>query len=139
MIERYPAILSQYGELQTRLFALKQSLLRTIDYWQPEVLVCESSYMGKFAHSFMALTQVKEMLFQLARETSPMLPISFIEPSVAKKSVGANGSKHNKDAVREALLSLPNLILNQSIPFDNLNEHATDSIAIGYAFLTIKL
>lgn len=136
MTKRYPHLLYQYGDLQTRLYAMKESLKRTIQYWTPDLVVCESAYMGKFAHSFMALTQVKEMLFQVVRESDPMLSLVFIEPSVAKKAVGVNGSRHDKDGVRDALLTLPLLQFNQTIPFTNLDEHSTDAIAIGYAYLT---
>lgn len=125
-----------YGSMQARLFAHQRNLIRLIDLWDVDIVVSESAYFKRFPLPFKVLVQVVDNIIIAARVTNR--PYYGIDPSSIKKSVGAHASKHNKDEVKEKLLTLPNVTFRQRIPFALLDEHSTDSIAVGYCFFKMN-
>lgn len=125
-----------YGSMQARLFAHQRNLIRLIQLWDVDVVVSESAYFKRFPLPFAVLIQVVDNIINAARITKR--PYYGIDPSTIKKSVGAHASKHNKDEVKEKLLTIPNMIFQQRIPFEFLDEHSSDSIAVGYCFIKMN-
>lgn len=121
-----------HGNKSARLIAHKEMLSYLLMTWNPQGIICESSYMGKFAHAFGVGVETMTYLRQASYEYNPYMPFELIDPSTAKKNLKA--SIRGKESVRECVLALiPSEIdYYGSIPIHLLDEHSIDSIAIGY-------
>lgn len=121
-----------HGNKTARLLAHKDMLYQSLINWFPQAIICESSYMGKFAHAFGVGIETMTYLKQAAYEYNPYMPFETIDPSSAKKALKA--SIKGKDSVRESILALVPSEIDYygSVPIQLLDEHSIDSIAIGY-------
>lgn len=98
---------------------------------QPDLVICESPYMDRrFPLSYMLLSLCSQAVQQAVKDYSIFIQYETIDPASAKMGVGAKGNNGNKDLMRNAVLT--NEYINGVIDLDALDEHAIDSIAIGY-------
>lgn len=95
--------------------------------YQPHMVVHESAFMGKFPKAYQGLTECLYAIRQAVFRYSPYLPLVGITPMEVKYYIG--GVK--KGEVLEAVSKLSDIYnLYTYLPY--LDEHAVDSIAIGY-------
>lgn len=122
-----------HGNRSARLLAHKQMLYYLLVNWRPQAIICESSYMGKFATAFAVGIETMTYLKQASYEYNPYMPFESIDPSTAKKNLKA--LIKGKDSVRECVLALVSegiVDYYGSTPIHHLDEHSIDSISIGY-------
>jgi Holliday junction resolvasome RuvABC endonuclease subunit len=61
----------------------------------------------------------------------PWKPLYRVDPPTVKKKVGAPGNA-DKNAVKQALLRLPDLNYQGETPLAMLDEHSVDALAVAY-------
>lgn len=117
----------QQDEKYLRLHRHAEHLYGLLLQYRPHMVVHESAFMGRFPKAYQGLVECLYALKQAAFRYSPYLPFMGITPMEVKHFVG--GVK--KEEVLQALNQKQDLInLHQILP--TLDEHAIDSIAIGY-------
>lgn len=95
--------------------------------YRPHLVTHESAFMGRFPKAYQGLVECLYSIRQAVLRYSPYLPLVGITPMEVKYYIG--GVK--KDEVFKAVSNLKDVINLQ--PYLNiLDEHAIDSIAIGY-------
>lgn len=121
-----------HGNKIARLMAHKELMYSLLVKWNPQGIICESSYMGKFAAAFAVGVETMSFLRQAAYEYNPYMPFETIDPSSAKKTIKA--SMKGKESTRENLIALIPSEIDYigSTPLNMLDEHGFDSILIGY-------
>lgn len=121
-----------HGNKIARLLAHKEMLSYLLWKWHPQGIICESSYMGKFASAFGVGVETMTYLRQAAYEYNPFMPFELIDPSSAKRNIKA--TIKGKESTRDCILALvPNEIdYFGHTPLHLLDEHGIDSISISY-------
>lgn len=106
-------------------------ITQMVNDMQPDLVICEAPYMDKrFPLSYMLLSLCSQAVQQAVKDYSIFIPFEFIDPASAKKGVGAKGNNGDKELMRNAVLSNP--YIAGQFDLTQLDEHAIDSIAIGY-------
>lgn len=117
----------QMEEKYWRLHRHEENLYGLIEHYQPHMVVHESAFMGKYPKAYQGLTECLCAIRQGVYRYSVNLPIVPITPMEVKYTIG--GVK--KEEVLHAVQQLKDLQhLHDFLPY--LDEHAIDSIAIGY-------
>lgn len=114
-------------EKYLRLHRHAEHLYGLLLRYQPQMVVHESAFMGRFPKAYQGLTECIFSLKQAVARYSPYLPFIGITPMEVKHYVG--GVK--KEEVQRSLSRI-NDLLNLPTMLPTLDEHAVDSIAIGY-------
>ncbi|MBE0438314.1 MAG: hypothetical protein IBX57_00910 [Gammaproteobacteria bacterium] len=123
------------AKLQHHFWYISDILFRM----QPNCVISESPYMGRFAQAFEALVECLYVVKTAIMSYDPSMPLETIDPPNVKKAVGASGRGGDKDAVRKALYNLKGLTNRTGISLDSLDEHSIDAIAVGcYKLRTIS-
>ena len=125
-----------YGDRVARIAAHEDELLRTMQHHNPVAVVCESPFINiKRPAAYGALTEVVSAVRSATIRTQAWIPLYFVEPSTAKRAVGAKGNS-DKDGVRVALRNNALIMSRLMMSIDMLDEHAVDAVAIGYHHYT---
>lgn len=119
-----------HDEKYVRLYMHGQHLYGLLQYYEPTIVVHESAFMGRFPKAYQGLTECLYQLQLTVREYNPYLPFEGITPMEVKYAI--NGIK--KEEVAQAVSRITDLENLQTI-FPTLDEHAIDSVAIGYTKL----
>lgn len=98
--------------------------------WDVNKIVSESPYMGKFAQAFAALTECMLCMRLSGYAYDPYTLMGTLDPATIKNHVGVKGNSGDKEKMREAVRKIAGNMVN----VDLLDEHAIDSIAVGYAW-----
>lgn len=114
-------------EKYLRLYRHGEHLHGLLLRYQPHMVVHESAFMGRFPKAYQGLTECLYQLKITCREYSPYLPVIGITPMEVKHFIG--GIKKNDVLNGVSLLTDVNY-LHTFLPY--LDEHAVDSVAIGY-------
>ena len=114
-------------EKYLRLHRHGEHLYGLLLQYRPHLVCHESAFMGRFPKAYQGLTECLLTLKLATQRYSPYLPFIGITPMEVKYYIG--GIK--KEEVKEAVSQLTDLI-NLSVILPTLDEHAIDSIAIGY-------
>lgn len=123
------------GERAAKLQAIEFLFERYFDAWNPDVVICESPYLNvRQVSAFSSLTECFTKIRSAAYRYASSLPFILIDPATIKNGVGVKGNSGDKELVKAAVLSRPNLINTAAIDLTLLDEHAIDSIAVGYAY-----
>ena len=122
------------GERFARLHGYKCFLVDLFHNWQPDYIVCEGNYLGKFASAYGALTEIVLIIRIAAMDYRSDMPVEIIQPSVIKKCIGVSGNTGDKELIKEAIVDL-GVLFHQPQDIDKLDKHAIDAIAIGYCGL----
>lgn len=131
-------IQSQYSNVApnfVRLHLISKLIEEKIREYDPHVLVHEATYCNpRLVTAFRSLTRFEMMVQSLCLNMPFRLPVKIIEATKIKKCVGAKGG--DKNLVKCGILHLieRGIILPHQINIDSLDEHAIDSIAIGYTY-----
>jgi Holliday junction resolvasome RuvABC endonuclease subunit len=126
----YPFYTEVQGERHSRLHAHQFALTNLLNYFQPQCVISEAPYLGKFPQAFETLVECLFLIRQTVANYNLALPLETVDPPSAKKAVGASGRGGDKNAVRLAILELKNLRWVNVNPH-TLDEHAIDAIAVG--------
>lgn len=119
-----------HGMRFCQMLTIQRTLRKMIEDWEVQSVVSESPYMGKFAQAFSALTECLLSMRMIIYEINPALRFDTIDPSTIKKSVGVSGRSGDKELMRAAAKRL----VGDYIYIDHYDEHAVDSICIGYSW-----
>ena len=126
-----------HGDRFGRIHALRKSILRLFMLRDPILeIASEAAFINpRRPAAYGALMEVICAIRQAVMAFDSWMPLYMVEASVAKASVGAKGNSGNKDAVRDALIRIPeiNNTFKGDVPLAKLTEHASDGLAIAYA------
>lgn len=122
--------LDLHGERFFKSRLCGQVIFKFAEHWNVNRIISESPYMGKFAQAFSALTECLSSIRNAAYENSHEYPLETIDPATIKNHVGVKGNSGDKEKMREAVRAL----VGRYIDVDTLDEHAIDSIAVGYTW-----
>ena len=118
---------ARYARLERHHFALREFFSEL----QPHIIVSEAPFLGRFPQSYAALLDCIATIRNTVADYDPTMPLEMVDPPSAKKAVGVNPRGAQKDDVRRAVLKLP-IAWAKGIDPCNLEEHAIDSIAVGW-------
>lgn len=124
-----------YGPRFLKMLKIKQAFEGYLSQYRPGTVVCEAPFYNRLRPS--AFGPLVETLQTLKLSTYALLPQTeflIVEPTVVKKGIGAHYIA-DKDAMRQAVLAKTDLQALSKRDFSTLDEHAIDSIAIGYTYL----
>jgi Holliday junction resolvasome RuvABC endonuclease subunit len=122
-----------------RLSWLHDKLRLILDEYQPHDLCSESPFMMRSkGHAFAALVECMSMIKSVWYEYTDLQPLATVSPFEAKKAVGLVKMSSDKEAVAKCIRNRtmderPDLAVEHRL-LDALDEHATDAIAVGYAY-----
>lgn len=120
----------------TRLKRQYEIITSLLYQHRPSYIVSEAPfYNPRMPNAFSALVEVMHVIRTAVNDFDPYLTLDTIDPSSVKKCIGANGIS-SKDAVKLALLQHTELYPLVHDIFNYLDEHAIDSIAVGYCLLS---
>lgn len=116
--------ISMYTSVYNFIYQMVQDL-------NPDLVICEAPYMDKrFPLSYMLLSLCFQAVQQAVKDNSIFIHFEHIDPATAKKGVGVKGNTSDKDLMQTAILNNPLIV--STLDLGMLDEHAIDSIAIGY-------
>lgn len=130
----YQAIEEMHGDRHARLMTHADAIARHLRHWYPHCIACESPFMGSRAQAFEALTECVNVLRLTAFRHDPTVSFTMITLPQAKKTVGASFKGAEKNDVRLGILALMqqgNISYEANIPFERLDEHSVDALAVG--------
>ena len=131
-IEKEYAHIKEYaGARFAKVYGYKMTLMEYFENFEPDHVICESSYMGNFAAAYGALMEMIMTVMMAAVEYRSNLSVTTIDPASVKKYIGAKGNNGDKDVMRQCVKNLE-ILFYQPVSIDELDEHSIDSIAIGY-------
>lgn len=120
-----------HGDREAKLRAHHDNLLKLLSSYQPNVVICEAPFIGRFAASGLALNECLCALRRAVAIYDPSLPLETVEPQAAKAAVGAAFKGSQKEDVRKGVLQQNFLQNPYGIDIRSLDEHTIDAIAIG--------
>lgn len=132
-VSLYKDYSNEFGDRRAKFRYNKEKLVSFLNWAQPNIIISESPYMGRFANAFEALVQCLEMLRATVHNYDPSLQLQTIDPSSVKKAVGAPGKTKKggqKDLVKQGVMGLTKLINETKWPLDCYDEHTIDAIAV---------
>lgn len=119
-----------------RLRRLHNAFIDIFEREQPAIVAFEAPFYNRFRPmAYGSLTETCDTIKYAAYEVLPNSIVTFVEPMLVKKAVGASKGK-GKDVVREGISRIPEIMLKLKSNYDRLDEHSVDAIGVGYA--TIK-
>jgi Holliday junction resolvasome RuvABC endonuclease subunit len=131
-VQRHQNVLLAHGERYAKLYAHSEALRKLFGEWQPNCVICESPFLGRFPQAFEALVECKLMIRRALQLYDKSMSLETVDPPTAKKAVDAPGKGGDKNAVRDAVLKLKDLITADKVDILKLDEHAIDAIAVGF-------
>lgn len=125
MVETHSKNIAMYQSI----YNLTSNLVSNL---QPDWVICESPYMNsKFPLPYALLTLCTQAVQTAVGNYSSFIQFDYIDPARAKNAVGVKGNTGDKSLMSNAVLSHPDIkyLINKN----DIDEHAIDSIAIGYS------
>lgn len=124
-----------FGTRFSRVQALRNCFTQYLHHFRPLLVVSEAPfYNPKRPQAYGALLEVvlafKDALYHYDR----CMTLEFIEPSVAKKSIGVSGICSDKYLIRDTLVSTPEL---KNYNLKDLDEHASDALLVAKCQLDV--
>lgn len=129
-VDSYAFLSEIQGERFTRFHYLQQAVSNLLEQSQPQWVISEAPYLGKFLQAYETLVECLSMLRQEVYQYNPALPLETVDPPSVKKAVGASGRGKDKDMVRVALSQISKLHWRETT-LATLDEHAVDAVAVG--------
>lgn len=130
-IKKLKDIADYEGARPMRNLGYSKFLAKFLDRWQPDVVICESAFMGSFAATYRALVEQVTFYRAICFNYRRTMPFRMIEPTAVKKFMKVKGNSKDKELMREAVRALPSLSYSSDVILDELDEHSVDSICIG--------
>ena len=122
-----------YGDRFNRINALEKSLTEIFQQYNPTIICAESPFFGlRHPNAFQALTEVICAIRNAVYKHDIWMTLKLVPPSSVKQAVFAKGNA-TKTTMKDCLTNLmPELNYNGNTPFNLLDEHSIDSLAVGY-------
>ena len=130
LARQHESITWVYGSRFARIRVTGDRISHLLDEYEPNMVITELPYMGRFAQSFGALTELVAEFKSRVYCYDPSMPLDGIDPSSVKKHMGVKGTSNDKDEMTVALEKRC-LSYSKYINPSNLDEHAIDSICVG--------
>lgn len=122
-----------------KCYRMVDAVMYIIRNTNPSIVVCESPFFDRRKpSSFAVLSNVLSILFDRITQHNPNIQIHTVEPLLVKHVLKVAGQK-GKEVVREAMEKESFLLSVLKQPLGVLDEHAIDSIGVGYTFIKRKL
>ena len=135
MIDEDDILSITHSERTAKIIAQKNNLVQYFRFYRPNIVACENPFINRLRpNAFGPLVEVVFAVRTAVYEYDPNVKFLTYEPSVIKKSVGANGIA-GKDAVKQAILSLDELNPSPLTNLNDLDEHALDAVGVAYTHL----
>lgn len=135
-IRRHLDIVEFWGELDARIEAAKEHLVKLIRLYEVDAVAYEDSYAvpnRNSIHSYKVAIKLQDRCLAAVMREFPLMEFWLVTPSMAKKLIGAKGNSGDKTAIPRALVA-HRLLYGQHLNPETFSEHAWDSIGIGVAF-----
>lgn len=132
MSRKAPDGFTIHGDRWAKLFMHERNILQWLWTYQPNALICESPFLGRFPQAFESLVECKATIRRALTQYDAFMPLETIDPPSAKSAVGALVKKGSKENVKESILKLNDLINKTGVPLETMDEHTIDAIAVGY-------
>lgn len=116
--------------------AIFDLILSVCQRYNPDVVVAEASFMGRFPTAFASLSLALNAIERACFAYDYDVGYATIDPPTVKNAVGVTGRSSDKEDMRQAIEAHPNIHLG-NIDLAYLDEHAVDAIAIGYSYFTL--
>lgn len=129
---QYRACGELHGARSARIQQLTDRLGDVLRRINPDDIIVETPYLGRYAESFEALVECLTSIHNTIYLYNRFMPLYQIDPTSAKKAVGVRierGKKSNKEDVRVALSKRTDIIWH--VDLAALDEHSVDATAIG--------
>lgn len=127
-----------HDERFQKLHRMYQALNLVFAQYGPMEVVCEAPFFNRLRPTaFAPLVQVIEYIKLALFNYNPNINFKLIEPLLVKKRVGA-GYVNGKFDMKVAVSNNQEIISKLITSWNLLDEHAIDSIAIGYGYLKAK-
>lgn len=120
-----------HGERFVRNMAHGMFLSSLCSKYEPDLVVSEAAYAGKFINAYKSLTEHITLLKAACYNYKNSLEFGMIEPSKVKAAMGVNGKSGDKTLMTKALAKRKDVCYNDGIDIKSLDEHSIDSICIG--------
>lgn len=132
LIHKTHEYLTHYQSRNIAMYTAVYNLVyQAVHDLQPDLVICEAPYMDRrFPLSYMLLSLCSQAVEQAVKDYSIFIPFEYIDPATVKKGVGVKGNTGDKNLMNKAVLSNP--YIKGSFDLTTLDEHAIDSIAMGY-------
>ncbi|ARV77314.1 holliday junction resolvase [Pseudomonas phage Noxifer] len=127
--KRYAITREMGTDRVARLFHLDDTLTDILEEFRPHMVICESNYKGRFADAYATLVECVAVIRNVLYRYDPTMPLLQVDPMTAKKAAGVVGKSKDKMDVVRALKKRTDI--NWGVELDTLDEHSSDSVAIG--------
>lgn len=108
-------------------------LIKTIlEEYQPDIVICEASFLGRFPQAFASLTLCINAIETAVYAYDYDVGFYTFDPPTIKQAMGVKGNSKDKDDMRDALLANKQIVSEEDLSL--LDEHAVDSVCIGYCY-----
>ncbi len=119
----------RYGDRYARIKILAKLFENILRQFKPVAVCSEAAfYNPRRPNAYEALLEVIFIVRETLDLWDPWKTLITIEASVAKKTFGVKGNSKDKGDVKRELMKLPQLA---HLDFDQIDEHACDSLLIG--------
>lgn len=130
----YKEIAELHGNRTARLMILYDRITAFLREHRPHAVIVEGNYLGRFANAFGSLVECVTTIRNAVYAYDPFMPVHLVDPTTVKTNIGMKRIKGtDKEDVRRALASVKELEWD-GVDIDELDEHAVDSVAIGYYY-----
>ncbi|AXH70859.1 holliday junction resolvase [Vibrio phage BONAISHI] len=121
------------GEKEARLSGYRDAMNDVLQRWDPDAIVMEHPFMGKFAATFGVLKEQLMIYRVCIWDHNPRLMVKMMSPSEIKKHVGVKGRSSDKNDMLKALIARKDVSYSDSIEVKSLDEHSVDSACAALA------
>lgn len=130
----YKDMAELHGNRTAKLMILHDRITVFLRTHRPHGVIVEGNYLGRFANAFASLVECVTVIRNAVYAYDPFMPMHLVDPTTVKTNIGMVKIRGtDKEDVRRALGKLKDLEWDD-INIDDLDEHAIDSIAIGYYY-----
>lgn len=125
------SLVEDHGSKVIRFMGYMEFLNKVLDVWQPDVVICESPFLGGHAQAFRVLSELTILFQVLAIKDDMDRSFKFVTPPEVKKNIGVKGNSGDKEEMKKALLKRNDICLYEGISFEDFSEHTIDAACIG--------
>jgi Holliday junction resolvasome RuvABC endonuclease subunit len=130
----YKDMAELHGNRVARLMILYDTVTQFLRTHKPHGVIIEGNYLGRFANAFASLVECVIVIRNAVYAYDPFMPLQIVDPTTVKTNIGMIKIRGtDKEDVRKALKALKELEWD-GVDIDDLDEHAVDSVAIGYYY-----
>lgn len=133
LLSHYETTAQMHGDRIARLIAVEKTMYKLLSVWEPEMVVSESPYMGRFPQAYAVLVDCLSAIRRALNDYDPTQMLHTIDPASIKKAVGVSGKSGDKEAMKRAVRALSDLSVDTCLHMSEIDEHSNDAIAAGYA------